>query len=80
MATVIENMGARLTLDLENYRWRSVVKAAEALFNLLLSPLGPGGQDPDPPATAAREAVKRIKGTKIIELDPPEPYIDGVTY
>ena len=80
MPTVIERMGARLIFDKENYRWISDIKPAERLFNLLLDPLGPEGADPNPGATAAQEAVKRVGGTKIIELEETDPIIRGLRY
>lgn len=76
MTAIVEINGTRAVI--RDYVWHSTDKALETVLNTLLDPLGPSGADPNPDATAAEEAVKRLGG-RVISADETESE-DGVVY
>lgn len=57
---------------IKEYHWTAERPSFERLLNSLLDPYGPGGHDPNPDLTAAKEAMKLLGG-KLLSWDESLP-------
>lgn len=67
-----------ITATLDGWQWTSSDKTLERLLNSMLSPNGPGGEDPDPEYHAAKAAADHLGGrvvkSDLVDYDPKAVY------
>lgn len=76
-ATIRLPHGVEATVD--GYAWSCADPAILELLNTTLRPGGPGGEDPHPDLTLAREAARRFGGA-VVRFDPPDRLNPDLVY